>query len=109
MSGALLEIVIVGTVASERTFRPADWAERQRGVLSVCGEDRQLCYSPYRTPITLRDRVRGVVVRRERASIDPPARGFALAFVSDQEPTPRDGRTELWPEPTGAALAGAAS
>jgi hypothetical protein len=109
MSGAPLEIVIVGTTLSGRTFRPADWAERLCGVLSVCGEDRQLCYSPYLKPITLRDGVRGVVLRRELESIDPPAWAFVLTFVSDNELSCRDGRTEPRPEPAGAALAGAAS
>lgn len=107
MSGGPLEIVIVGTTASGRTFRPTDWAERLCGMMSVFGEDRQLSYSPYLKPITLRDGARGVVVSRQLGVVDPAAYAFVLAFVSDNELTCRDGRTGQRQESAGLAAAGA--
>ena len=93
-----LEIVIVGTTAAGRAFRPSDWAERLCGMMSVFSEDRHLSYSPFLKPV-ISAGVRCVVVDLQLEGIDPAAYKFLLAFAADNELTLRPGRRAVRPEP----------
>ena len=97
-----LEIVIVGTTAAGRTFRPSDWAERLCGMMSVFSEDRHLSYSPYLKPV-MSAGVRCVVVDVELKRIDPTAYEFLFGFARDNELTLRPGRKDIRPEAVEAA------
>ena len=92
-----LEIVIVGTTAAGRPFRPSDWSERLCGMMSVFGEDRHLSYSPYLKPV-ISAGVCCVVVDRELEGIDPAAYSFLLGFARDNELALRAGRKQKRPD-----------
>ena len=96
-----LEIVIVGTTAAGRGFRPSDWAERLCGMMSVFSEDRHLSYSPYLKPV-MSAGVRCVVVDVKLEGIDPPAYAFLFSFARDNELALRPGRKDNRPEPVAA-------
>ena len=93
-----LEIVIVGTTAAGRGFRPSDWAERLCGMMSVFSEDRHLSYSPYLKPV-MSAGVRCVVVDVDLERVDPVAYAFLFSFARDNELTLRPGRKDKRPEP----------
>lgn len=98
MSGAPTEeIVIVGTTADGRTFRPSDWADRLCGCMSLFGEDQRISYSPYLKPI-LSAGVTCVVVDRKLEKLNPGAYAFLMDFARDNELQIRTGRHEARPD-----------
>jgi Protein of unknown function (DUF3579) len=103
-----LEIVIVGTTASGRPFRPSDWSDRLCGMMSVFSEDRHLSYSPYLKPV-ISAGVCCVVIDRELERIDPVAYRFLLSFANDNELTLRPGRKAARPEDALPAASDAAA
>ena len=78
------DLVIWGTTAAGRTFRPSDWAERLAGLVSAFGDDQRLAYSPWVCPVTIAD-VRAVIVGRELAALEPRLFAFLAGFARDNE------------------------
>ena len=91
------EIVIQGVTESGDTFRPSDWAERLRGMLSVFSDDGYLAYSPFLKPI-MAGGLRCVAIDRELERRDPPAYAFLLQFARDNQLKMRPGRKARRPE-----------
>src|SRR3954466_16116404 len=87
------EFVILGVTKDGKPFRPSDWAERLCGVMAAFGGDHRMQYSPFVHPITVNG-VRGVVVDRRVAQIEPMAYRFLVNFARDNELRMREGRIE---------------
>jgi hypothetical protein len=92
MPGAgIVEFVILGVTLDGKPFRPSDWAERLRGVMSAFGGDHRMQYSPFVHPVTSSG-LRCVVVDVRLEEVEPMAYRFLLSFAKDNELQVRDGR-----------------
>src|SRR6266446_2509012 len=89
----VVEFVIQGLTSDGTPLRPGDWAERLCGVMSACGGDHRMQYSPFVHPVTANG-VRCVVVDVRLEQIEPMAYRFLLSFAKDNELKVRDGRIE---------------
>jgi hypothetical protein len=78
------EVVIQGTTANGRPFRPSDWAERLAGVASCVGCDNRLNFSDKVRPVT-RGGVRCVVVDRSLEQEDPRLFRFLMDFARQND------------------------
>ena len=94
MSGAILEIVVIGVTRAGHTFRPSDWAERLCGCMSLFGEDQRISYSPYLKPV-ISAGIKCVVIDRRLEETNPEAFSFLMAFARDNELQVREGRHEV--------------
>ena len=74
--------VIIGVTSDGRRFRPSDWAERLCGVLSACGAEKKMAYSPYVTP-GHSEGEKAVFVDRKLYTLEPMAYRFVVNFAQD--------------------------
>lgn len=93
MSGANLEIVVIGVTRTGHTFRPSDWAERLCGCMSLFGEDQRINYSPALKPV-ISAGIKCVVIDRRLEETNPQAFGFLMSFARDNDLQVREGRHE---------------
>jgi hypothetical protein len=78
------DIIIRGTTADGRRFRPSDWAQRLYYAVASYGPYRQVTFNPM-VKLKVSDGVSCVVVSKRLEQEDPMMFEFLLDFARDNE------------------------